>query len=139
MEATRGDVGWVERSEAHPHVNQTEYEETGRLRDRKILQAIAGHNLPVRNLPVKEFNDRRTGGTTPFPQMTGHEPHENGRTKKEDRKIWGRKMTDERIIRTDSPVVCYLCAPVSICGSIFFSSLFFWCVWRDTRLRLAAK
>jgi hypothetical protein len=26
-------------------------------------------------------DDGRTAETTPFPQMTGHEPHENGRTK----------------------------------------------------------
>ncbi len=50
--------------------NDTDHTKTaGRKRDRKItdrkiLQAIAPHNLPVRNFPVKEFKNGRTRGTT---------------------------------------------------------------------------
>ena len=36
-----------------------------------------------------------------------------------------RKMTDERIIRIESSVVRYLCASVSICGSLFLVSFSF--------------
>jgi hypothetical protein len=34
---------------------------TGKLRERMILQTTALHNLPVRNIPVKELNRRGLG------------------------------------------------------------------------------
>jgi hypothetical protein len=49
---------------------------------------IAGHNLPVRNLSVKEFKD---GQTTPLPQMTGHETREKTNGRKRWQKNWGQK------------------------------------------------
>jgi hypothetical protein len=62
--------------------------------DRKIFQAIASSNLPVRNIPERiKRRTRETTKNTPCYQKKGHE---NGRTKKEDRKIGDRKMTDER-------------------------------------------
>jgi hypothetical protein len=54
------------------------------LNDRKILRAIAGHNLPVRSLPAREFKDGRTRGTT---KDTNH-------TKTDGRKL-SRKLRDK--------------------------------------------
>jgi hypothetical protein len=54
---------------------------------RNRQSAVEGiHNLPVRNLPVKEFKDRRMRRTT-----KEHEPHEKGRTKKKTEKLGAEK------------------------------------------------
>jgi hypothetical protein len=39
------------------HTQTADENQTGRLSDRKILRVNAGHNLSVRNLPVKEFQE----------------------------------------------------------------------------------
>src|SRR5258708_37370934 len=68
--------------------------------------------------------------------MTGHETHENGRTKGKDRKIRGRKMTDgsSAMIAPPSFICVHLCPSVA---QSFLSVLFIRALSSDDRACLS--